>query len=483
MLGKHDPQDQSDLFRSRLDQPISPNHQLAILAGEIDWDWIEDQLKGYYSDEGRPSVPIRTMVGLLLLKQLYNQSDESVLDRWIENPYWQYFTGETWFQHKPPFDPTDFVYFRKRVGKQGMEKVLSLTVKLHDGAASETVVQIDTTVQEKNITFPTDAKLQRRIIQYLWAIADQQGLVLRQSYKFVVKRLRQEMQNGHHPRRRKNARKAGRKLKTIVGRLLRDVERKLDPGIFFYYKPWLDLYRKVLEQKRHDKNKIYSLHELEVNCIAKGKAHKKYEFGNKVAVVRNAGSGVITGMESFETNIYDGHALEPALEQSQRIREDIGGIRPTVAVVDRGCKGRKTIGTTEIMIYMTRIGLGNPKPDSVSIYRTLRAFGFPNLLIVGIPGRPPKKMSNYEKRKRRKMFRARAGIEPVIGHLKHDHRMIRNFLSGTLGDVVSALLAGAAFNLKMRLNQLKIDLKSFFQFLNQMINNFQMAFQIKELAS
>lgn len=431
MLGKKPKKNQVELFRSRLSQIISPNHELAILAGEIDWDWIENELKGYYSHEGRPSVPIRTMAGMLLLKQLYNQSDESVLQRWVENPYWQYFTGETYFQHKPPFDPTDFVYFRKRAGEEGMEKVLSLTVKLHCNAHEEETVQIDTTVQEKNITFPTDAKLQQRIIEYLWWIAGQEGIQLRQSYKFVLKKLRLQMYNGHHPRRQKQARKARKKVKTICGRLLRDLERKLSEEQLAHYRPWLALYRQVLAQKQNSKDKIYSLHEPEVYCVAKGKAHKKYEFGCKIAVVRNAKSGVITGMKSFAQNVFDGHALLPALAQCQRIREALGGVRPKLAVVDRGCRGRKLIDGTRILI----------------------------------PGPPKKDQSVSEKRRLRKLFRARAGIEPVIGHLKHDHRMLRNFLSGVIGDAINALLAGAAFNLKLRLNQLRKALKNIFEFL------------------
>lgn len=418
MLGNQKRKSQIDVFRSRLDQMISAEHPLIQLSKELDWEWIEHELKGYYSSEGRPSIAIRTMVGMLLLKQLYDQSDESVMDRWIENPYWQYFTGETHFQVKPPFDPTDFVYFRKRVG---MEKVLSLTVKVHAGAEREHVVQIDTTVQEKNITFPTDTKLQYRIIDYLWGIARQEQIILRQSYKFVLKDLRLAMHNGYHPRRRRKANKARKKVKTICGRLLRDVERKMNTEQLLYYAPWLDFYRRVMKQKRNDKDKIYSLHEPEVYCVAKGKVHKKYEFGCKVAVVRTEKSGVIVGVQSFETNVYDGHSLAPALEQCQRILEQIGGNRPKVAVVDRGCKGRKEIEGTQIMI----------------------------------PGKPKKTQSAYEKRKLRKMFRARAAIEPTIGHLKQDHRMARNYLSGVLGDAVNALMAGAAYNLKMRLNQLK----------------------------
>ena len=412
MMGKKKKRDQIDLFRSRLDHMISDRHELYLLAHEIDWAWIEQELSGFYSHEGRPSVPVRTMVGMLLLKQLFNESDESVLDRWVENPYWQYFTGETYFQHRPPFDPTDFVYFRKRVGEKGIEKVLSLTVKLHPGAENEKIVEVDTTVQEKNSTFPTDTKLQERIMEYLRWIADAESIQLRQSYRFVQKGLRLQMHNGHHPKRRKQASKARRKLKTICGRLLRDVERKLSPQRLDYYRDWLDLYQQVLNQKRHDKNKIYSLHELEVSCIAKGKSHKKYEFGNKVAVVRTGKSGVVVGMKNFTRNIYDGHTLKPTLAQCERVRSSIGGTRPQIAVGDRGFRGMKEVDQTLILT----------------------------------PNRGTIKQTSYEKRKMRKLFRSRAGIEAVIGHLKQDHRMMRNYLSGVVGDAVNALLAGAAFN-------------------------------------
>ena len=176
MLGKTTHTDQLDAFRPRLDTLLSNQHELVRLAEEVDWRWIEDQLADYYAEAGRPSVPIRTMVGMLLLKHLFNESDESVLDRWVENPYWQYFTGEQFFRHCPPFDSTDFPKFRRRIGERGMESVLSLSVKLHPEAAREKEVQIDPTVQEKAITFPTDTKLQKKIIEKCRAIAQQEGI-------------------------------------------------------------------------------------------------------------------------------------------------------------------------------------------------------------------------------------------------------------------------------------------------------------------
>lgn len=355
---------------------------------------------------------------------MYNESDESVIERWIENPYWQYFTGEIYFQHKKPFDPSDFVHFRHRVGEEGMEKILALSVKLHFGSEIEEEVQVDTTVQEKNITYPTDTKLALKIIHYLRDIADAEGIQLRQSYRQVVKQLRRQTFKGDHPRRAKQARKARKRIKIIAGRLLRDVDRKLSQEAHEYYDETLDLFAHVLQQQPRDKNKKYSLHEPAVWCIAKGKAHKKYEFGCKVSVARAAKSGVIVGMKSFTGNPYDGHTLEPALDQVEKIRTSVGGNRPKRAVVDRGYKGRVQIGGTQILL---------PKSGG-------------------------KKLSAHHRRKMKERFRARAGIEPVIGHLKSDHRMLRNYLSGVIGDAVNCLLAGAAFNLRMRLRQIKASI-------------------------
>lgn len=428
MKGKIKPQDQIELFKSRLDNMIDIEHQLCVLAREIDWNWIDQEFSDLYADQGRPSVPVRTMVGMLLLKHLYDQSDESVLARWVENPYWQYFTGETHFQHKPPFNPTDFVHFRKRVGEKGMEKILSLTVRLHYGSATEPEIVIDTTVQEKNITYPTDDKLAWKIIRYCWSYADAEGITLRQSYRFVAKSLRLKLHNGHHPKRRKAADKARKKLKTIAGRLVRDLERKMDQHALSWYGESLDLFKHVLAQEVGDKDKRYSLHEPDVWCIAKGKAHKKYEFGCKVSVARTALSGVIVGMKSFKENPYDGDTLQDSLEQVERVRVDAFGDRPALAVADRGYRGRKQIGETQVLC----------------------------------PGRSKASDTQYQKRKQRERFRRRAGIEPIISHLKYDHRMWRNFLAGAHGDMVNCIMAGSAFNLKKRLNQIKTALHALF---------------------
>ena len=217
-----------------------------------------------------------------------------------------------------------------------MEKILSLTVRLHCGSEVEEEVLVDTTVQEKNVTFPTDTKLALKIINYCWAYGDQEGVEWRQSYRFVVKRLRLATYNGSHPRRRRAARRAQRKLRTVAGRLVRDLRRKLSAEALAYYTETLDLFEQVLGQRRGTKNKRYSLHEPAVWCIAKGKVRTKYEFGCKVSVVRTALSGIIVGMKSFVGNPCNGDTLAPALAQVERVREDAGGERPRIAVVDPG---------------------------------------------------------------------------------------------------------------------------------------------------
>ena len=182
MLGKQNHTGQFSLYQTRLDTLVSMNHPLPILASELDWSAIESSLSGYFSHTGRPSVPVRSIVGMLMLKRMFNESDESVVSRWVENPYWQHFTGEEYFQHEQPFDPSEFVHFRKRIGPEALETVLSATVRLHKGANKEEEVQVDSTAQEKNITFPTDAKLRKRVIDKCNKIAKKEGVIQRQTY-------------------------------------------------------------------------------------------------------------------------------------------------------------------------------------------------------------------------------------------------------------------------------------------------------------
>ncbi len=354
----------------------------------------------------------------MLLKQMYGQSDESFVDRWIENPYWQYFCGETYFQFEKPFDPSEFVHFRKRLGTDGAEKLLKLSISLFEKKeVEEKEVLIDTTVQEKNITYPTDAKLHKKIIEGCWKIAEKEDINLRQSYSRTLGQLMIDQRFREHPKRKRKAMAAARKIKTIAGRLVRDVERGLDDKERLEaYDEQLWLYYRVLGQKRDSKDKIYSFHAPEVSCISKGKDHKKYEFGNKSGFVITKKSGIIIGAMAFEDNPYDGHTLEPQLDQVS----DLMGRLPKVALVDRGYKGRKTILGVEIMMP----GTGKGK-------------------------------TAYEKIRDRARFRRRAAVEPVIGHLKSDYRMLRNYLKGVEGDMINTIMAAVAFNMMKRLRQIR----------------------------
>lgn len=423
MVGKIDKTPQLSIFDTPLKNFINLKHELCVLSSQINWNSLEQDFSIYYTDFGRPSIAIRTMIGLTLLRQIYNLSDEVVIDRWIENPYWQYFCGEHVFQKSKPMDPSEFVHFRKRIGSEGAEKLLKLSIDLFGKQALEKEVLIDSTVQEKNITYPTDPKLHLRIIRKIHKFSKVEDLTLRQSYKRVVKQLMIDQRFWSHPKRRKKAKAAARRLKTIAGRLVRDFERKLDNTRIEIYEEDLNLFKQILLQNRKDSNKIYSLHEPAVSCIAKGKEAKKFEFGNKTGIVLSKKNGIILSAIAFENNPYDGHTLEPHLDQIKKLT----GYQPKYGIVDRGYKGKKKIKNTEII---------SPKP-------------------LG------KNATAYQKRKARERFRARAGIEPIIGHMKHDHRMLRNYLKGISGDKINTLLAAAAFNFKKKLNLIKVELTLF----------------------
>ena len=392
MVGKQDNTPQLSIFDTALERFINLEHELCVLSKKIDWNSIEKDFSVYYSKIGRPSVPIRRMIGLLLLKYIYNLSDESIVERWIENPYWQYFSGEKVFQTQKPFDPTEFIHFRNRIGKEGAEKLLKVSIRLFGKESQEKEVLIDSTVQEKNITYPTDAKLHKRIIEKVNKISKQEGIILRQTYTRILKQLMIDQRFHNHPKRRKKARAALRKIKTIAGRQVRDIERKFSPFQQEKYKELFQILNKLLIQQKGDKNKIYSIHEPEVSCIAKGKEAKKFEFGNKSGIVLTKTSKIVVGAMAFEGNPYDGHTLEEHLNQTEYLTLS----RPKIGIVDRGYKGKKKINGTQIFS----------------------------------PSAPKKEATLYEKQKARKRFRARAGIEPIIGHIKQNHRMLRNYLKG-----------------------------------------------------
>lgn len=427
MKGNSPDPTQLHLLKQPLENLINPKHPLCTLTKRIPWKEIEHHFSGLYANTGRPAKPIRLMVSLLILKQLYNLSDESMVERWIENPYFQFFSGETVFQWSFPCHSTDLVYFRKRIGREGVKKIFQVSIDLHGKKAKEKEVVVDTTVQEKNITFPTDTKLYKRIIEHCVGIAKKERIILRQSYRRTTTKLLCAQRFRNHPKNRKKARAAQRKLKTIAGRLVRELERKLPASSLGRYSQEIALFQKIVAQKRNSANKIYSIHEPQVYCISKGKDHKKYEFGSKASIAVTKNSGIIVGAVHFSTNIYDGHTLPETLTQTT----ELVGSRPKVAICDRGYRGKSTIDGT----------------------------------AIEIPKNPGKRASAYEKRKARKRFRRRAGIEPIIGHLKSDYRLMRNYLKGSLGDSINLMLAAAAFNFKKLVRQLQMFLRFLLYFL------------------
>ena len=353
------------------------------------------------------------MVSLLILKYVRNLSDENLVGQWPENLYYQYFSGGQHFQPSVPCVPTELVAFRQRIGEAGAELILKESIRVNEppdyngGAAA--VVSVDTTVQEKNITYPTDDKLYKKIIKKCWKIADKENIDLRQSYTRTVKSLSHQQRFAKTKTGAKAARKANKKIKIIAGRLLRDLARKLPLGRLGAYLPGIKLCQRVLSQKRGDSNKIYSLHEPDVKCYSKGKEHKKFEFGSKVSILVDQGTGIIMGALNFTDTLHDSKTLPEALEQYERLT----GRQAGEAFVDRGYRGMATYKETKIHV---------PKP------------------VKGITKAQRKKHSK------------RAAIEPVIGHLKEDYRLCRNYLKGILGDLVNIILSAAAMNFKRVMN-------------------------------
>jgi IS5 family transposase len=417
-------------FYTTFEEQLNHKHPLYILSHRIDWQQFEKSFSPLYcADNGRPAKPVRLMTGLLVLKHIRNISDETVVEQWAENSYYQYFCGQTAFAAAVPCEASELVHFRKRIGEAGIELILQESIRISGDDSNEGHVSVDSTVQEKNITFPTDAKLHRKIIKKCQQIAQKEGLPVRQSYTRTLKKLGIAQRFRNHPKNKGKAYKADKRVKTIAGRLVRELERKLSAGSF--YQNDLELYKKVLAQQKTDKQKIYSLHEPDVQCISKGKEHRKYEFGNKVSIAYTQTTGVIVGAKSFR-NEYDGHTLEPALQQVEKLT----GKAPQTATVDRGYRGKSMIGDTLIQI---------PKPFN------------------------DKKLTKYHQRKQRKAFKRRAAIEPTIGHLKADHRLSRNFYKGIFGDNINVMLAAAAFNFKRMMNKWKASfLTSFLRLIYQL---------------
>lgn len=393
-----------------LESFLDKDHELYRLANILNWEYLVDSCGAYYvENNGRPGVPIRVIAGLHYLKYLENESDESVVEKFCENPYWQYFCGFKTFQHELPCHPTTLVKWRQRVGEAGVEKLLSETINTakREGLLPEKLcrrVNVDTTVQEKAVTFPTDAKLYHKMRINLVKAANKRHVVLRQSYSRVGKYALLNQNRYAHARQMKRAKRELRKLKTYLGRVMRDIIRKV-PNPDAELSNLLFLAKRLLQQKREDKNKLYSLHAPEVECIAKGKSKAKYEFGCKVAVTTTCKDPWVVSIFAEHNNPYDGHTLQKSIRQSEQITR----VKIEDAFADRGYRGKEN----------------HPSDVRVFISGTKR-------LPIAL----------------KKLLRARSGIEPIIGHLKEDHRLDRNYLLGKVGDMVNAVLTGCAFNLR-----------------------------------
>jgi IS5 family transposase len=446
MIKKDSQAGQLNFLLPGLSEQLDKGHPLYQLSKAINWKYFDDEFsKHYRSDFGRPALPIRLLVSLLILKHIRNLSDESVVEQWSENCYYQFFSGQRTFAPKVPCSPTELVNFRNRIGPEGIEKILKESIRVNGKDGDEGDIIADTTVQEKNITYPTDSKLHHKIIQKCRSIAESEDLPLRQSYARVVPKLRYKQRGRSHPKHATKARNADRKVKTIAGRLVRELERKLPA----HHKSNsdLELFKRVLAQKKSDSNKIYSLHEPHVSCISKGKEHKKYEFGSKVSILWTKTTGVIVGAINIKQNTYDGKTMEPALAQYQRLLNK----SPKRVLADLGYRGRKNYNDTLLVT-----------PDDSKALAT-----------------------QYLKYKHKKDMARRSSIEPVIGHLKQDNRLARNYLKGIKGDEINVMLAAAAFNfrrfMRRKLGGLFVVLDCIILFVFEFINSNNRSRKIKSI--
>ena len=410
-----------DIFESakpKLEKIIDKNHKLIKLSKLIDWESLEKTfLKYYHPSYGRPGKSVRLMVGLHFLKYMYDLSDEEIVERWLENPYWQYFTGEERFQYKLPIHPTSMTKWRNRIKEEDLLKLLEETVK--SGFKSGYLkgldvkrVNVDTTVQEKNISYPRDIRLYYKLIEHLVKYAKSLGLKLKQTYLNVGKKLLKAYGGYIHAKQYRRARGSVKKMKTNMGRLYREIKRKLSEALKSSeeFEHLSNLCEKLSNQSKNSKNKIYSIHEPEVVCISKGKQHKKYEFGNKVGIVTSSRKNFILSCLSFKGNPYDGHTLKENLLSAEKTVKELG-YKVEEAAVDLGYRGHNYEGDVKVNV----------------VKRNLKGL----------------KLSF------KKFLKRRSAIEAGISHLKRDSRLDRNYLKGTKGDKLNAVLSACGYNLRL----------------------------------
>src|SRR6266702_5531576 len=424
---------QGDLLRSRLDAIIDMRHPLVALARKVDWAFLERTFGEAYTDgPGQPPLPTRLMAGLTILKYTHDLSDEVLCERWVENPYYQFFCGEEFFQHKLVLDRSSLTRWRQRMGEEKvkalLQESLSIAVKTEAVKPSElSEVIIDTTVEPKNVMFPTDARLLNRAREILVRLAKAHGVALRQSYARVGKFALIKHQRYAHAKQFKRANRALKTLRTYLGRVIRDVARNIEGNVGLLdeiaLNRMLALARRVLDQKQHQRGpKVYSLHAPEVECIGKGKAHRPYEFGVKVSVATTLsqakGGQFVTHVKALPGNPYDGHTLETVIPDIEAL---IGNTIERL-LGDKGYRGHNAPPEYKFRVFTS----GQKRRVTPKIKRALRR---------------------------------RSAVEPVIGHLKSEHRMGRNYLWHREGDAANAVLAAAGYNFRRLLRWLSLLLR------------------------
>ena len=433
-----------DFFRARLDQMIDLRHPLAVLASRMPWPQIESSLAPVFahrdrkgrlsevadmfgptlavagagvSNAGRPRLPIRLMVALLYLKHAYNESDESLVERWAQDVYFQFFSGQVYFEPRPPCDPAQISRFRRVLGEAGVEQLLKTTIEaaVDMGAVKKTEFErviVDTTVQEKAIAHPTDSRLLEVAREKIARLAKRAGIQLKQTHEREGRTLRRRAGGYAHAKQFKRLRTVLKRQRTILGRLLREVRRKmgsLADDARSKLDTWVQRAERIHRQRPKDKNKLYALHAPEAGCIGKGKARQPYEFGVKVSLAVTHQHGLMVGARSFPGNPYDGHTLAAQIEQTNTLLQDIG-VKPTTAIVDLGYRGvDKDLAPVEV-IHRGKFKSLTPKQKT--------------------------------------WLKRRQAIEPLIGHTKADHRMDRCWLKGAEGDALHAVLCAAGFNIR-----------------------------------
>lgn len=424
---KLEPTGAQDLFRARLDQIINLRHELVVLAQRIDWDFLHAEFAGCFSETGRPGAPVRFMTGLFILKEVYGLSDEEVCARWVESPYFQVFTGEEFFQHAFPHERSNLSHWRKRCGDK-LDRLLAESLRVAHAAGALKLsdlgrVTVDTTVQPKNVTHPTDAKLMLTAIEKLAQEAKAEGVKLRQPYVRVAKRAALKAGRYAHA---KQFKRMGRELKFLrvrLGRLIRDIGRKTEGDRYLravFAEP-LAKAERIKEQRQQARGpKLYSWHAPETECIGKGKAHRPYEFGVKVAITttnrRCKGGQFVLHAKALPGNPYDGHVLAEALEETAALT----GRAIERAYVDKGFRGHAVEAPTRVYISGQKRGVHG------AIKRELRR---------------------------------RSAIEPVIGHAKSDGHLGRCYLKGAAGDAANAVLCAMGHNFRLVLAWLRTLLR------------------------